>query len=169
MAGPIQKALSEVVTTGAAIAGIGKKLSDDERQAQEKKQKEEAAAASAAAKEAAIAEAEAEKGRREEEAKDKEAKSAAMEADLIRMGADPERARAFMTARELGLPTTSFGMMRKKGKFVGSYSTVAERLAADYYTDSLSSRVINDRGFRDRVAALKGNKAKRLLEATGGK
>ena len=158
MAGPIQKALSEVVTTGAAIAGIGKKLSDDERQAREKAQKEEEAAA-----------AEAEKERAAKEASEKDVRDAAMEADLIRMGADPERARAFMTARELGLPTSSFGMIRKKGKYVGSYSTVAERLAADYYTDSLSSRVINDRGFKERVAALKGNKARKLLEATGGR
>ena len=158
MAGPIQKALSEVVTTGAAIAGIGKKLSDDERQAGKKQQKEEEEAA-----------AEAEKERAAKEASERAAKDAAMEADLIRMGADPERARAFMTARELGLPTSSFGMIRKKGKYVGSYSTVAERLAADYYTDSLSSRVINDRGFKDRLAALKGDKVKKLIGATGGK
>ena len=88
------------------------------------------------------------------------------------MGADPESARAFMTARSLGLDTKGFGMIRQKGRYVGSYSTIAERLSKDALTDSLSSRVINQEGFAKRVMALGGTRKGRvqaLVEASGGK
>ena len=50
MAGPIQRAMSEAVGTASAIAVVGKKLHEDERQASEKasaeaKAKEEASSA----------------------------------------------------------------------------------------------------------------------------
>ena len=144
MAGPIQKALSDVVSTTSAIAVAGKKISESEKQISEK--------ASAKAK----AEEEASK------AIQTEAKDTALEADLIRMGADPESAKAFMNARALGLDTKSFGMIRKKGKFVGSYSSLAEKLSKDSLTDSLSSRVINDKGFAERVVALGGTRRGRV-------
>lgn len=155
MAGPIQNAMSNLVTTGAAIATVGRKLSENERQASEK--------ASAAA------EAEAKTAR----ATEQEAKEVALEADLIKMGADPKSARAFMNARTLGLDTKSFGMIRRKGKFVGSYSSLAEKLSKDALTDSLSSRVINDKGFSERVVALGGTRRGRvealLAASQGGK
>ena len=144
MAGPIQKAMSEAVTTGAAIAGVATKLKEDERQAQQKISV---------------------KAQAEEKAKQdiqEEAKGAALEADLIRMGADPESARAFINARELGLDTKSFGMVRRKGKFVGSYSSLADKLSKDSLTDSLSSRVINQEGFAQRVVALGGTRRGRV-------
>ena len=144
MAGPIQKAMSDVVGTVSAIATVGKKLSESEKQASEK--------ASAEAK----AQEEASK------AVQKEAQETALEADLIKMGADPESARAFMNARALGLDTKSFGMIRKKGKFVGTYSSLAEKLSKDSLTDSLSSRVINDKGFAQRVVALSANRKGRV-------
>mgnify|MGYP002519875865 CR=1 FL=1 len=105
----------------------------------------------------------------EEEAKAKantaiqeEAKGVALEADLIRMGADPESAKAFVNAKELGLDTKSFGMIRKKGKFVGSYSSLADKLSKDSLTDSLSSKVINEEGFAKRVIALGGTRKGRV-------
>lgn len=153
MAGPIQKALSNVVSTLSAVAVAGEKLSENERQAQQK--------ASADAK------AEADYQRSIQ----KEAKEATLEADLVNMGANPESAHAFMTARGLGLDTKSFGMIRKKGKFIGSYSSLAERLSQDALTDSLSSRVINEKGFAERVIALGGTRRSRvaeLLKATEG-
>ena len=153
MAGPIQKSLSDVVGTVSAIATVGKKLSESEKQASEK--------ASAQAK----AEEEASK------AIQTEAKETALEADLIRMGADPESAKAFMNARALGLDTKSFGMIRKKGKFVGTYSSLAEKLSKDSLTDSLSSRVINQKGFAERVVALGGTRKGRveaLVKASEG-
>ena len=154
MAGPIQRAMSEAVGTASAIAVVGKKLNEDERQASEK------ASAEAKAKTEA------------ESALQKEAQDTALEADLVRMGADPESAKAFMTARALGMNTKGFGMIRKNGKFVGSYSSMAEKLSKDSLADSLSSRVINEKGFAERVVALGGTRKGRveaLVEASGGK
>lgn len=144
MAGPIQRAMSEAVSTAAAISSVGKKLNEDEKQVkQEASDKQEA-------------EAKANKTIQEE------AKGAALEADLIRMGADPESARAFVNAKELGLDTKSFGMIRKKGKFVGSYSSLADKLSKDSLTDSLSSRVLNQEGFAKRIVALGGTRKGRV-------
>ena len=126
MAGPIQKAMSEAVSTASGIAVAGKKLNESQRQAQEKLSAE------------AKAEEESQK------AIQTEAGNVALATDLIRMGADPESAQAFINARELGLDTKSFGMIRRKGKFVGSYSSLADKLSKDSLTDSLSSKVMND-------------------------
>ena len=144
MAGPIQKAMSELVSTGAVAAGISSKLNENERQARKAEQ---------------------------EKAVQEEAQGTALQADLIRMGADPESAEAFVNARELGLNTKDFGMVRRKGKFVGSYSSLADKLSKDSLTDSLSSRVINEKGFAKRVVALGGTRRGRvdaLLKASEG-
>ena len=153
MAGPIQKAASNLVGTAAAITVAGKKLSEDEKQA--------------SAQEAAKAETEAKAAA----AVQKEAQEASLEADLINLGADPESAKSFMVARSLGLDTKKFGMIRRNGKFVGSYSSIAEKLSKDSLTDSLSSRVINEKGFAERVVALGGTRKGRveaLLKASKG-
>ena len=153
MAGPIQKALSDVVTTTAAFAAAGKKLTEDEKQAEEKKIKEAKAAADY------------------ERAVQKEAQASVLEADLVNLGADPESAHAYMAARELGLDTKKFGFIRKKGKFVGTYSSLAERLSKDSLADSLSSRLMSEKGFADRVMALGGTRKMRvreLVEASKG-
>lgn len=144
MAGPIQKAMSELVSTGAVAAGISSKLNENERQARKAEQ---------------------------EKAIQEEAQGTALQADLIRMGADPESAEAFVNARELGLNTKDFGMVRRKGKFVGSYSSLADKLSKDSLTDSLSSRVINEKGFAKRIVALGGTRRGRvdaLLKASEG-
>ena len=149
MAGPIQKAMSEVVSTGAVITGITKKINEDERQAEEK----------------LLLQNRADKENKEKI--DKEARAVALEADLIKMGANPESAKAFVVAKELGLDTQGFGMIRKKGKFVGSYSSLAEKLSRDSLTDSLSSKVINEKGFAERVVALGGNRKGRVEALVG--
>ena len=149
MSGPIQKAMSNLVGTASAITVAGKKLSEDEKQTEQE----------------ASAEAQASK------AIQKEAEETAIQADLIRMGADPKSAEAFMNARALGLDTKSFGMIRKKGKFVGTYSSLAEKLSKDSLTDSLSSKVINNKGFAERVVALGGTRRGRvdaLVKASEG-
>ena len=155
MAGPIQRAVSGAVTATSGIVVAGKKLYEDEKQANEKQ--------------LALAKTEEEAQRAIQE----EAKETAIEADLIKMGANPESARAFMTARKLGLDTKSFGMIRKQGKFVGSYSSLAEKLSNDSLTDSLSSRVINERGFAERIMSLgatrKGRVASLVEASEGGK
>lgn len=144
MAGPIQKAMSDLVSTATAVTVAGKKISENEKQASIREEKE--------AKETAEA----------SRAFNEEAQETALEADLIRMGADPESARAFMDARKLGLETNSFGMIRKNGKFVGSYSAIAEKLSKDALTDSFSSRAINDKGFAERLMSLGGTRRGRV-------
>ena len=154
MAGQIQSAINQVIGTASAVALAGKKASENERQASEK------------------ASAEAEAQRKASEAIQTEAKEATLEADLVRMGADPKSASAFMTARKLGLDTKNFGMLRQKGRYIGSYSTIAEQLSKDALADSLSSRVINEKGFAERVVALGGTRKGRveaLVKASGGK
>ena len=161
MAGPIQKAFSEAVSTASALAVLGKKMHDNERQISKD------ASAEAEAKEKAES-----ASKQAEEAYNQEAKDTALEADLVRMGASPESANAFMTARSLGLSTKGFGMLRQKGRYIGSYSTIAQRLSQDSLADSLSSRVINQEGFAKRVMDLGGTRKGRveaLVKASGGK
>lgn len=151
--GAIQAALSSAITAASAAAVAGKKLNEDEKQAHIQKIKEEQA---------------------DEEYRanlDKMAKEAALEADLISAGADPEKARGFMTARNLGSDTSKFGMIKNKGKFVGSYSKYAESLAKGSLADTYSSMLISDKGFAERVVSLGGTRKERvkaLLEAKGG-
>ena len=153
MAGPIQGAISGAITATAGAAIAGKKMHEEKEQA---------------AKKASL---EAEAKEKAERAIQEEAKEVAMQADLIKMGADPESVDAFMTARKLGLDTKSFGMIRKKGKFVGSYSSLAEKLSKDSLTDSFSSKVLNKEGFAQRLALLQGKrkeKAETLVKASKG-
>ena len=161
----IQEAFTGAAGAIAGAALVGEKLSENERQANEKASKEAKATQEAKAKE--------EQQKQRKLASDTlEAKDTALEADLIRMGADPKSAEAFMLARQLGLETKGFGMLRKKGKFIGSYSSVAEKLSKDAITDSLSSRAINEEGFTQRILALGGTRKGRvsaLVKASGGK
>ena len=160
----IQEAFTGAAGAIAGAALVGEKLSEDERQASEKASKEAKAAQEAKAKE--------EQQKQRKLASDTlEAKNTALEADLIRMGADPKSAESFMLARQLGLETKGFGMLRKKGKFIGSYSSVAEKISKDAITDSLSSRAINEEGFTQRILALGGTRKGRvsaLVKASGG-
>lgn len=155
MAGPIQSAISGAITATAGAAIAGKKMHEEKEQAAEK----------------ASAQAEAEA--KAKSALQKEAKDIALEADLIKMGGDPESVEAFMNARQLGLDTKSFGMIRKQGKFVGSYSSLAEKLSKDGVTDSLSSKVLNKQGFAERLVALSGKHREKVEAAVkaseGGK
>ena len=160
----IQEAFTGAAGAIAGAALVGEKLSENERQASEKASKEAKATQEAKAKE--------EQAQQRKLASDTlEAKNTALEADLIRMGAAPESAEAFMLARQLGLETKGFGMLRKKGKFIGSYSSIAEKLSKDAITDSLSSRAINEEGFTQRILALGGTRKGRvsaLIKASGG-
>ena len=72
MAGPIQSAFNQMLGTATAVAVAGKKLNENERQAGEK------------------ASAEAKTQKEADDALQKEAQETALEADLVKMGADPE-------------------------------------------------------------------------------
>ena len=151
--GAIQGAINKMLATATATAVAEKKAYENERQISEN----------------ASAEAKAQK--KADDALQQEAQETALEADLVNMGASPESASAFMTARKLGLDTKNFGMIRQKGRYLGSYSTIAERLAQDSLADSLSSRVINQEGFAKRVVALSGTRKGRveaLINASKG-
>ena len=170
--GAIQGAINKMIGTATAVAVAGKKASENERQARE----EASAKAEAKAKaesDKAQAEAKAKQAQVEQEkALQEEAQASTLEADLIKQGADPEKAKAFMDARALGLSTKGFGMIRgEKGKFKGSYSKIAEQLAKGALADSLTARVINEEGFAQRVMALGGTRKGRvqaLVQASGG-
>lgn len=167
MAGKIQSAINQIIGTATAGAVAGKKAYENKRQASENASKEAKANQEAQAKKAE------EQKRKEQKLASNilEAKETALEADLIRLGAKPESAKAFMDAKSLGLDTKGFGMLRKKGKFIGSYSSIAEKLSQDALTDSLSSKAINDAGFRQRVLSLSGTRKGRveaLVQASGG-
>ena len=142
--GAIQNAFNKILGSATALAIAGRKASDIKGQARED--------ASAKAK----AEAESKKNLQEE------AKNTAIEADLIRMGADPETARSFMDARNLGLATKGFGAIKQKGRYVGTYSTIAEQLAKDSLADSLTSKVINQKGFAEKVMKLREDRKGRV-------
>lgn len=149
----IQSAVNGMLGTGAAATVAVKKGAEGQKQEAEK------AAAEKAAK--------AEQGLRNEA----EAKEAALQADLVRMGADQESAESYILARRMGLDGKGFGIIRKKGRFVGSYSSLAEKLSKDAITDSLSSRAMNDRGFTERYMSLGGSRKGRveaLIKASGG-
>ena len=154
--GKLQSQLSGAVTALAATAAAGKKLHEDEKQIKFK----EAQAQEAESK--AMAEAQ------------ENVKEAALETDLVKMGADPEAARSFMTARKLGLDTKGYGMLRGKGgRFIGGYSSVAEKLAKGSLADTYSSKLINERGFQEKLLRLsQGSKSKAqeiLKTVEGGK
>lgn len=152
----IQSAVNQMLGTAAAATLAVKKGAE--------KEKQKASAAEAAEQESAAKEA-------QKASEQAEAKEAALQADLVRMGADPESAEAFMLSRRMGLDGKGFGMIRKKGRFVGSYSSLAEKLASDSITDSLSSKAINDRGFTQRYMSLGGSRKGRteaLVKASGG-
>lgn len=160
MAGKIQSAINQIIGTATAGVVAGKKAYENKRQASENASKE-----AKANQEAEVKKAEEQKRQEQKLASDN------LEADLIRLGAKPESARAFMDAKSLGLDTKGFGMLRKKGKFIGSYSSIAEKLSQDALTDSLSSKAINDAGFRQRVLSLSGTRKGRveaLVQASGG-
>lgn len=152
MAGAIQGALSNLVSIASGAVVAGKKLSEDEKQAKIQETK--------------AAQAEADYQRKITA----QAKDIAMEADLVSMGADPDKAHAFMLARGLGLDTKKFGNIRTKGgKFAGSYSSMAERLAQGSLADSLTAKVINQKGFAERLLQIKeSDKVKAALKAKEG-
>mgnify|MGYP007012502491 CR=1 FL=1 len=155
MAGQIQSAISGAMTALSAAAVGGKKLSEDEKQAHIQAIKSEKAEADFKA------------------AIEEEAKASAIEADLIKMGADPKAAHSFMTTESLGLDTKGFGMIRgKSGKYQGSYSTLADKLAKGALADSYTSKVVNKQGFAQRlydISSSRKGRVEALLASEGGK
>lgn len=168
MAGPIQTAIGSMLNTATGALAIGKKLSDDERQASEKAAKESEAAKKA----------EAEKAERklasdtlkEEKA---EASAVATEADVRLLGGSPEAAKAYRLAQERGLANPKRLIYDEEGNAIATYSEMAEILADESLSGTISSLLRGRNAVKNRRKLLEGKSHKENVEnavlAAGGK
>lgn len=184
MAGPIQTAIGSMLNTVSGGLAIGKKLSNDERQANEKAAKEAQAAKAAktkegeAAKAAEAKEAEAQKAERklasdslkEEKA---EASAIATEADVRLLGGSPEAAKAYRLAQERGLANPKRLIYDEEGNAIATYSEMAEILADESLSGTVSSLLRGRNAVKNRRKLLEGKSHKENVEnavlAAGGK
>lgn len=180
MAGPIQTAIGSMLNTATGALAIGKKLSDDERQASEK-----------AAKEAKAAEAEEDKATKEAERQAKqeekarklasdtlkqekaEASAVATEADVRLLGGSPEAAKAYRLAQERGLANPKRLIYDEEGNAIATYSEMAEILADESLSGTVSSLLRGRNAVKNRRKLLEGKSHKENVEnavlAAGGK
>ena len=173
MAGPIQTAIGSMLNTVSGAIAIGKKMSNDERQANEKKAEE-----AAAAEEAEAEKAEAEKAERklasdtlkQEKA---EAQSVATEADVRLLGGSAEAAKAYRLAQERGLASPHRLIYDEQGNPVATYSEMAEILADESLSGTVSSLLRGKNAVKNRRALLTGKTHEKRVEeavlALGGK
>ena len=179
MAGPIQTAIGSLINTSAGALAIGKKISDDERQAGEKAAKEAKAAkaeADAEAKAAAEEEAKAKKQKQLSSAalkeEKKEAQAVATEADIRLLGGTPEAALAYRLAQERGLASPKRIIYDKEGTAVATYEEVAQILADQSREGSVSSLLRGRNAVKNRRALLSGKtheqRVKEAVLASGG-
>lgn len=180
MAGPIQTAIGSLINTTAGAVAIGKKLSDDERQAGEKADKEAKAAKAEQAKAAKEAERQA---KQEEEAKrlasdslkqeKAEASAVATEADVRLLGGSPEAAKAYRLAQERGLANPKRLIYDEEGNAIATYSEMAEILADESLSGTVSSLLRGRNAVKNRRKLLEGKSHKENVEnavlAAGGK
>ena len=173
MAGPIQTAIGSMLNTATGALAIGKKLSDDERQAGEKAAKEAEAAKAAEAKEAEAQKAErklASDSLKEEKA---EASAVATEADVRLLGGSPEAAKAYRLAQERGLANPKRLIYDEEGNAIATYSEMAEILADESLSGTVSSLLRGRNAVKNRRKLLEGKSHKENVEnavlAAGGK
>ena len=154
--GPIQTALNKLVNaTSAAVVG-GAKLKQDEGQI-------------AAAKETARVEKNAAAA-----AERKEARAVATEADLQNLGASEVEAKAYRLAQERGLAEPKRIIYDKEGKPIATYEEMANLLADQSLSGTLSSRLSGKNAVKFRKQLLEGKTHKErvenaLLSVGGGK
>ena len=173
MAGPIQTAIGSMLNTVSGALAIGKKMSNDERQADEKKAKE-----AEAAEKAETEKAEAEKAERklasdilkQEKA---EAQSVATEADVRLLGGSAEAAKAYRLAQERGLASPHRLIYDEQGNPVATYAEMAEILADESLSGTVSSLLRGKNAVKNRRALLSGKTHEKRVEeavlASGGK
>ena len=191
MAGPIQTAIGSLLNTTAGALAIGKKFSDDkqkgeaeaaenERQAREKAAKEAQTAEKAKAKSDEEASKQAEKEERERQLandtlkKEKaEAQSVATEADVRLLGGSPEAAKAYRLAQERGLASPHRVIYDETGNPVATYAEMAEILADESLSGTVSSLLRGRNAVKNRRALLSGKTHEKRVEeavlASGGK
>lgn len=180
MAGPIQTAIGSMLNTAAGALAVGKKLSNDERQAGEKADKEAKAAEAEQAKAAKEAERQT---KQEEEAKrlasdslkqeKAEASAVATEADVRLLGGSPEAAKAYRLAQERGLANPKRLIYDEEGNAIATYSEMAEILADESLSGTVSSLLRGRNAVKNRRKLLEGKSHKENVEnavlAAGGK
>ena len=171
--GPIQTEINKLLGTAAAIATGGKKFIENERQASAKADAEAAKEAAAAEKEAQK-KAEAEQAALEqEEADKKEAKAVATEADVRLLGASDIEAKAYRLAQERGLANPKRMIFDKAGKPIATYEEMAQILADNSLSGSVSAQLRGRNAVKNRRALLEGKTHKERVEnaylAAGGR
>ena len=180
MAGPIQTAIGSMLNTVSGAIAVGKKLSNDERQAGEKADKEAKAAEAEQAKAAKETERQA---KQEEEAKrlasdslkqeKAEASAVATEADVRLLGGSPEAAKAYRLAQERGLANPKRLIYDEEGNAIATYSEMAEILADESLSGTVSSLLRGRNAVKNRRKLLEGKSHKENVEnavlAAGGK
>ena len=191
MAGPIQTAIGNMLNTATGALAIGKKLSDDkekseakaaeeikkanenERQANEKKAKEAEATKAAEAKEAEATKAERKLASDTLKQEKAEAQSVATEADVRLLGGSAEAAKAYRLAQERGLASPHRLIYDEQGNPVATYAEMAEILADESLSGTVSSLLRGKNAVKNRRALLSGKTHEKRVEeavlALGGK
>ena len=173
MAGPIQTAIGSMLNTATGALAIGKKLSDDERQASEKAAKEAEATKAAEAKEAEAKEAERKLASDTLKKEKTEAQSVATEADVRLLGGSAEAAKAYRLAQERGLASPKRLIYDEQGNPVATYAEMAEILADESLSGTVSSLLRGKNAVKNRRALLAGKSHEKRVEeavlAAGGK
>lgn len=151
--GPIQTAINQLIGTTAAAVGAGKKFVENERQA------------SAEADKAAAAERAAEKEKKEQlAAEKKEASAVATEADLMSLGASKIEAKAYRLAQERGLANPKRVVYDEKGEAIATYEEMAQLLADQSLSGTLSSRLKGKQAVKTRRQLLEGKTHEERVE-----
>lgn len=134
MAGPIQTAINQILGSVAGGIALGKKLKNDEGQADKKKQE--------------ISEEQAEG--------DKEAAAVATEADLIGLGASETAAKAYRLAQERGTASPERIVFDENGKPLATYNEIASLLASQSLSNSYTSKLRSKQAVKIRKQMLEG-------------
>lgn len=175
--GPIQTEINKLIGTVSAAVGATGKAIQNERQASAKADAEAAKEAAAAEKEAqkeADIKAKAEQAALEqEEADKKEAKAVATEADVRLLGASDIEAKAYRLAQERGLANPKRMIFDKAGKPIATYEEMAQILADNSLSGSVSAQLRGRNAVKNRRALLEGKTHKERVEnaylAAGGR
>lgn len=173
--GPIQTAINQLIGTTAAAVGAGKRFVENEKQARikadkeaaeaQRKEEEAAAAEQQEADEAAAKAAQEKKAAAEQLAADKkEAAAVATEADLMNLGASAIEAKAYRLAQERGLANPKRIMYDEKGNAIATYEEMAQLLADQSLSGSLTSKLKGKEAVKTRRQLLEGKTHKERVE-----
>ena len=144
--GPIQTSLNKLIgiVSGAVVGGVKAKEHEGQIAAQEAQAKATEKAQKAAER--------------------KEAAAVATEADLRNMGASEIEAKAYRLAQERGLADPNRIIYDESGKAIATYQEMAQLLADQSLSGTLSSRLRGKNGAKYRKQLLEGKTHKERVE-----